>query len=313
MAEDTVFASIDPSETVSLTVGWPSGARTKLRHVPVGHEVAEAFRAVLRDTLEDLADREAETWTPEADLSPETYLITDVESLGLEPKLAAEHGDISLMTALLAAETLPDLDHAKLPASNLSFYAITVGKTAGERAVFLRRTNPRRGLKRGRIYSVFSDTLERVQEPIFAFDEWMDLVVVGDSVAVLSQTVFAALFRGQGALNAQVPTWTKDLGEAVPIAQDGLERLEAKVLRDSRARQRLEAIVRRGHLSTVNATTLRDAMGSAGLDPDTLMDADGRFILEDDDIPSVLHFLNEDLFAGALTQTSFRADKKAAR
>lgn len=312
MAEDEPFAELDVQETVTLTLGWTT-TRTKLRQVPLNHEVADAFREVLSSTLRDLAMREAQDWAPDADLSPETYLTLDVSELGEKPELMVEHGGVSLMDALLSAEDLPVLKSTTLPAADLSFYAITLGNTAGERAVFLRRTNPRRGLKRGRIYSIFSDTMQTVEDPIFAFDEWMDLVCVGDTVAILSQTVFAALFRGQDALQKQVPSWTTDLSAAVDIAQEGRKRLEERALRDSRIRARLEAIVRRGHLSTVSTETLLDAMEKSGLDAGQLIDQDGSFVLEDEDIAPVLYFLNEDLFAGSLTNTSFRADKKATR
>lgn len=313
MVDETPFDAIDPNETVSLSVGYPSGNKVKLRHVQISDDVADAFRDVIQRTLADLVAREPEPWSPEADLSPETYLTIDINDVGTKPELAREHGDETLLEALLAAENLDVLDPANLPASNLSFYAVTVGAHSGERAVFLRRTNPRRGLKRGRIYSIYSDTLQRVEDPIFAFDDWMDLVVVGETVAVLSQTVFAALFRGQDTLVEQVPTWASDLHEAVPIAESGLTRLREKALRDSRARQRLESIVRRGHLRTVEPDKLREAMKTSGLDADRLIDPDGQFILEEEDISSVLYFLNEDLFAGALTDTNFRADKKATR
>lgn len=312
MVKDNHFAAIDPQATVTLSLGWTS-TRTKLRQVPLNHDVADAFREVLARTLQDLAEREPQAWAPDADLSPETYLTINVSELGEKPELLAEHDGASLMGALLTAENLPVLDRGTLPAGDLSFYAVTVGDTAGQRAVFLRRTNPRRGLKRGRIYSIFSDALQTVEEPIFAFDEWMDLVCVGDTVAVLSQTVFAALFRGQDALQKQVPAWTTDLNAAVSIADSGRERLEQRALRDSRIRARLEAIVRRGHLPSVSSETLRSAMETSGLDPDHLIDADGNFVLEDEDIAPVLYFLNEDLFAGSLTKTSFRADKKATR
>ena len=233
--------------------------------------------------------------------------------MGTAPILGNEHGNLSLLAALQFAETLPDLKPDDLPVGDLSFYAVVIGDIAGSRAVFLRRSNPRRGLKRGRIYSLLADTLQRIEEPIFAFDEWMDLVAVGKDVFVLSQTVFAALFRDQDALAQQVPQWTTDLIAAVPIEAAGRQRLEECAQRDSRIRARLEAIVRRGHLASVSKEVLREAMQSAELDADSLINADGEFLLEEEDIASVLYFLNEDLFSGSLTQTNFRADKKATR
>lgn len=313
MVNSRAFEAIDVDQALTLAVGWVSGKRTKIRQVAVGHEVAAAFRDVANNTINDLGSREGEDWAPDADLSVETYLTIDANEVGTAPILGNEHGNLSLLAALQFAETLPDLKPNDLPVGDLSFYAVVIGDIAGSRAVFLRRSNPRRGLKRGRIYSLLADTLQRIEEPIFAFDEWMDLVAVGKDVFVLSQTVFAALFRDQDALAQQVPQWTTDLIAAVPIEAAGRQRLEECAQRDSRIRARLEAIVRRGHLASVSKEVLREAMQSVELDADSLINADGEFLLEEEDIASVLYFLNEDLFSGSLTQTNFRADKKATR
>lgn len=305
--------SIELEGALTLSVGWKVGKKTHLRQLAVGTEVGQALRDVLASTLADIDEREAQDWAPDADLTPETYLTLDVAAVGSAPELASEHGAKNLIESLAAAEDLPILHAKDLPAGDLSFYAVTIGDTPGQRAVFIRRSNPRRGLKRGRIYSILRDTLQRVEKPIFAFDDWMDLVVVDTRVVVLSQTVFAALFRDQDALQKQVPEWTGDLSQAVAISGDGQERLTARAQRDSRIRARLESIVRRGHLASVSREKLIAELSKAGLDAAVLIDADGHFILQDEHIPSVLYFLNEDLFSGALTEVGFRADKKATR
>lgn len=148
---------------------------------------------------------------------------------------------------------------------------------------------------------------------MFAFDELVDLVFAEGRVLVLSQSAFTALFRSQATLMAQVPGWTTELADHVPIGPEGQKRLSAKAIRDSRVKTRLEAIVKRGHLADVGPDLIRERMGDLGLDPSTLLDAEGQLILEEEDIPGVLQFLNEDLFVGALTNAGFRADKKAPR
>ena len=98
-----------------------------------------------------------------------------------------------------------------------------------------------------------------------------------------------------------------------PSSKKGAKRLQERVLRDSRLKRRLEAIVTRGHLEDVSEETLRKEMISLELDPDRLLDKKGRLTFKDEDIPEVLQFLNEDLFYGALTNEGFRADKKASQ
>lgn len=306
-------ADIDPASALTLVVGWAVGKKTHLRQVAIGGDVANAFRSAITTTLADLGKREEEEWAPDADLTPETYLVIPEADLGSAPNLASEHDGMTFAGALGGASMLPALPATDLPVGDLSFYALTVGNTPGQRVTFLRRSNPRRGLKRGRIYTYLSDSLQRVEEPIFAFDEYFDLIFVPGQVAVLSQTVFAAMFRDQDVLKAQVPTWAGDLHGSVPIGDAGRQRLIDRTLRDSRLRARLESIVRRGHLSAVPVATMKAAMTDAGLDPNVLIDASGELVLAENDIPQVLYFLNEDLFVGALTSTGFRADKKAAR
>jgi hypothetical protein len=307
------LSGIDPDAALTLVVGWKSGQKMKLRQLTIGSEVETAFREVVTSTLEDLGSREAANWSPEADLSPETFLVISASDLGPSPTLAAEHHDQSLASTLIAAENLEGLAPNDIPAADLAFYAIVVGSVPGHRSAFLRRSNPRRGLKRGRIYTFLSDSLQRIEEPIFAFDGYVDLVFVGDQVCILSHAVFAAIFRDQDTLAAQVPAWASDLQQHVPITDNGRDRLTQRALRDSRLRARLESIVRRGHLPTVTQETIQEAMIGSGMKPEAYIDSDGNLTFEESDIPQILYFLNEDLFTGALTKTGFRADKKAAR
>jgi hypothetical protein len=304
---------VDPSEDLTLTVGWRSGKKMKLGQVLVGPDVAAPFREIIGEVLEDLSGRTSEPWTPEADQGPETYLTLRQELLGDAPVLAAEHTDLTFAQALLTAESLPVITPQTVPAANLELYALTVGSTPGARAAFVRRSNPRRGLRAGRILTSLHDTLSRIDAPVFGFDSSVDLVFQGDQAYVLSQSAFGALFRDQEALTAQVPRWTDDLAKHLPISTVGIERLSAKALRDRRIASRLETIVNRGHLKGVTAQELTETMAQVGLDPLVLLNDQGEFEFAEEHVPTVLQFLNEDLFYGAITNVGFRADKKAPR
>ena len=303
---------VSESDPITLAVGWTVGKNTKIRQVLLGNDVADEFYRIAQQTVENLQEREAAEWTPDADLTPETYLVFPADEVNEFPRLTSDHDGKSFLEVLSQAERLEAINPRHLPTGDISFYAIALGEPV-ERAVFIRRSNPRRGLKRGKIYGMLSDSLQRVEDPIFAFDEWVDLVLVGEHLYVLSQTVFAAFFRDQASLAQKIPEWIAQLAEHVPLTDASEERLKAKVTRDSRMKARLEAIVRRNHLPNVPPDTLRAAMESNELDPQWLVDDQGNLVLEDDDIAPVLYLLNEDLFTGSLTNTGFRADKKAAR
>ncbi|MBP2453479.1 hypothetical protein [Mycolicibacterium lutetiense] len=303
------FAKPSP---ITLAVGWTVGRNTKVRQVLLGSSVADEFRSVVQRTIQDLGDRESADWTPEADLSPETFLVIDASEVGDAPRLTSDHDGKRFLEVLAQAERLEAINPRHLPTGDVSFYAIVVG-APGDRSVFIRRSNPRRGLKRGRIYSTLSDTLQTVDDPIFAFDEWVDLAVIRSNVYILSQTVFAAFFRDQETLAQKIPEWIDQLATHVSLAEESKESFSQRVVKDSRLKARLEAIVRRDHLSSVSTETLRTAMEGNEMDPSRFLDAAGNLVVAADDVPQILYLLNEDLFTGSLTKTGFRADKKAAR
>lgn len=305
--------AIDFDASITLSVGWRSGAKVKLGQLSVGQDVAGELRSIVREAVDGILAREPAAWAPDTDLSVETYLTISRSDLGSAPTLAAEHQDAVLFDALGTAERLTTLGPAELPAADLIFYAITIGSDPGSRITFLRRVNPRRGLRGGRVFTSYSDVLTRIEDPVFAFDRDIDLVFVGDEALILSQSAFVALFRAQASLMALIPGWTTDLSGHIAISVAGQARLTAKATRDSRIRTRLEAVVKRGHLPSVPSQKVREKMAELELDQDRLIDSDGNLTFEDDDIALVLQFLNEDLFPGALTGTGFRADKKAAR
>lgn len=307
------LSDVDPGDPINLTVGWRSGKRLKLAQMILGKEVVGQFREVIADALDDLNQRTSEPWTPEADISPETYLTLHQDLLGEAPLLSAEHESMSFTAAVLAPEGLPVLHPSDLPTRDLELYVITVGGTPGSRAAFVRRSNPRRGLRAGRLLTSYHDVLTRIDDPVFGFDLDIDLVIVGDQVHVLSQVAFSKLFRDQDALKAQVPAWAGKIAAAIPMEALGRERLEARALRDSRLARRLETVANRGHLEDITTDELRKKMEEVALDPDLLLNASGELTLEEDHIPHVLYFLNEDLFYGVLTNAGFRADRKAAR
>lgn len=309
---ELLIPEIGADDPITLAVGWTVGKNTKIRQLVLGDDVATEFYQIAVQTCENLKEREAEEWTPDADLTPETFLVFPTDEVNDFPRLTSDHDGKSFLEVLAQSERLEAINPKHLPTGDISFYAIAIGNP-GDRTVFIRRSNPRRGLKRGKIYGMLGDTLQRVEDPIFAFDELIDLVLIGDNLFVLSQTVFAAFFRDQESLAQKIPEWINLLSEHIPLAKESRDCIGEKVTRDSRMKARLEAIVRRNHLATVSTATIRQAMEDNELDAARLLDSSGNLVLEEDDVAPVLYLLNEDLFTGSLTKTGFRADKKAAR
>ena len=197
MATESIeFSAIDAYEAVTLSVGWKSGSKVKLGRVPMTTDVADAFREGIAAVAANVVEREAEPWSPDADVTPETYLVAARSSLGGAPIMTGIPFDAEdLPSALKLASELHELHPNELPTADLSFYAVTVGDDPEDRTVFLRRSNPRRGLRRGKWFTSFGDALAKIDDPIFSFDDDADLIFQGDAVFVLSQTAFAMLFQ----------------------------------------------------------------------------------------------------------------------
>ncbi|WP_300908220.1 hypothetical protein [Corynebacterium stationis] len=297
-------------EAITFFVGWQSGKSYNLRQVGLHKSIASNFLEIANQTAQNLVIREEETWSPEADLTPETYLVCDIDSVGDEPKITHQPNDLFLPT-LLNAELLERVSAKDIPNRSLALYGFTIGE-GEDRTVFIRKSNPRRGLGRGKFFGVYNDIIRRELDPVLAFDDLIDLVVVRDKLIVLSQTAFAMFFRDNNALVQLVPKWSQVISQHVPFGGDSLNLIEERAQRDSRQRQRLESIATRGHLKGQTISDFETAMKECGLDPLKYIQGD-QIIVQQDDVPQILYFLNEDLFAGSISKTNFRVDKKAAR
>lgn len=297
---------------ITLVVGWRSSSKTQLRRVNLGSDVEVALRDVARAVLDDVLTREVEPWTAEADSAPEVVHTLGVDEVGPSPILSrdvAVHG--TLLAALASASSLPQLKPNQIPAAELAFYALVIGDDPKDRTIWARRTNPRRGLRRRIFGTLGNDVLERVEAPIFGFEDDLDLVAADGVLAVLSQRAFRALFRDNEDLLAQVPAWIADVAQYLPISADAQKVLEDKCGRDSRLRRRLETVMSRKHLQSVPSPKLRTELRKHGLDPSRVFNAAGELDFKEGDLPTLLNVLNEDLFSGGLTGTAFRSDKKA--
>lgn len=297
---------------MTLVVGWRSGPKTKIKRVNVSQGVEVDLRIVATAVAADLETREVARWSPEVVSSPEVVHVMPTADVGAGPVLAKEVEAFgTLLEALAQGGDLPKLTARELPAAELQFYALVIGDDSASRTVWIRLTNVRRGLKPDRkIFTTLGDTLTKVLDPIFGFDDDFDMVAADGQLAVLSLGSFKKLFRDNSALAAQIPGWISAITDHLPIAPAAEAILADKCSRDSRARGKLEAINFRGHLPTVPPATIRKKMRDYGLDVRRFFNQQNQLDFKNEDVNDLLKVLNEDLFKGLLTDTKFRADRK---
>lgn len=304
----------NPEGDFTLWVGWQSTAKSyHLRRVDVTREIAGAFREIASEQIDTLLERDEEAWTPMAEVTEKTFLHCQNNEVGQSPRLTNRPKDDRFLAALLSAETFEKLNAAEVRKKNLAIYGFTIG-SPGQRVAFIRRANPRRGLGQGKFFGALNDTLAKIDDPVFAFDDLIDLVVTQDDLAVLSQSAFTMLFRDNDALNELVPSWGKRVQEQYPFADGVIDVIIERAKRDSRIRTRLESVATRGHLKGISAESMKRAMIDCDLDPERHINAEGELVTRDDEnLGEFMWFLNEDLYAGSLSSTGFRVDRKATR
>lgn len=297
---------------MTLAVGWRSGPKTKVKRVNMSQGVEAELRIVATAVAADVESREVARWSPEIVSSPEVVHVVPVAEVGSGPVLAKDvEGFGTLLQALAQAGDLPKLTASELPAAELQFYALVIGDEAASRTVWIRLTNVRRGLKPDRkIFTTLDDTLTKVLDPIFGFDDDLDLVAAGGQLAVLSQGSFKKLFRDNEQLAAQIPAWIAHITDHLPIVPAAEAILAEKSKKDSRVRNKLEAINFRGHLPNVPPATIRKAMRDYGLDAKRFFNQQNKLDFKEEDVSDLLKVLNEDLFKGLLTDAKFWASAK---
>jgi len=288
---------------VTLVVGWRRGGSIVGGKVKLGRAVAGALRDVCSESLARLAGREAKAYSAETSLEPEEYLLVPQSALD------SAHPVLSLIAG---AAQLESLDAARLPQRPLVFYAIVIGDDPSMRTGFVRKANPIQGVGRGRFLTMFDDALVRLQTPVFAFDDRVDLIVLPEGLVVTNLTAFELLFKGEEVLVERLPEFVAEIAVHLPLDDEAAMELESRARSDSRLRRRLVSLHERGHLASVSLADIRREARVQGLDPKKLIRG-GKLVVSEIEAATLLKLLNEDLFIGGLSGARFAAERKSAR
>lgn len=263
--------------------------------------VAEELRDVCGDILARLNELEQRSWHPDAGMEDDEYLLVTLEQIGIESEVlrAVSRQDYDVLSA------------ASLPNAEVLFYAFIVGPAA-RRIAFLRKYNPRRGLRR-RLIAVFTETLSKIDDPLFTFDNSIDVIIdPARGAAILGLGAFEMLFRSSPEMLARTPGYVAEMASALPIDTDSMEMLAAVANSNSSIRRRLQSIVARGHLSSVSIGQVRSELERYGLEVDRYI-VDGKLRFDRADARDIMKLLNEDLFRGGLSDQAFQVDRKSPR
>jgi len=251
--------------------------------------------------------------------SKATTEATSAEGAALEaPPEGSPPGSDEVAAALrIVAETdqHPVLSAEELRGGlTLNLYMISLPTDAGFLG-FIRRTGPQRSIAPGLRFFQYGDTLKRVTEPDFVFDDRVDVIVGHDEVAIFSDTAVQVLFRDVQLVMEGVADNVREVVDTfnthLPLTEAGTEALTLVCGGGPRIAKRLDELVRHrlGDLS-LDPSATKKALAAHELDH---LLVDGQLNLTEASIPAFLDFFEGRLFHDDHTQEPRRADRFSPR
>lgn len=316
------WARIEPGPDTTLLMGWrPSRDRLAAEQVELSGDVAAEMRAAALATASRLASmrsrpREGDPAIEEG----EEYLAIDSSALGLDdsPEEASRdslddpsndaEAESALQRLIVAAFEQPFMNADELREGSFLFYAVVLKDASGSPVGFVKMWNPHRGAKAGRIWTVFSQTLEKLERPVFVFEPDFDLIVTASELAVLRQLAFDRLFADMDLLRASVPINVAGLTAQLPFSDGGARALEEACLRSRSLARRLQRLSRAPYLADINMAKLRKAMVKHGIEPRTFIRRN-QLDPDDEGTPTLLDLLEQLYFETDFTNEHRRADR----
>lgn len=295
--------TIPTTGPMTLVVGWRVGQGVETGRVSLTQGIGNQLRAACNEAVMEIADRDQKPYSADASLEAEEVMVVPRNSL------EANH----FLFGLVAHPTGANRVSAhNLPQKPMLFYACSIGHNAADRVGFVRNTNPHLTVKAGRFLGSLGDSLSRIDDTVFAFDDRMDLVVTPTSVVVLNLPSFERLFRDEPTLLAAIPDWVAEIAAHLPMADEAIAELDERSASDGRLRRRLLAIHERGHLATVTLADIRREATRQGIKQASII-RNGQLVIDQIDAGTLLRLLNEDLMTGGLSGTRFSVERKAPR
>jgi hypothetical protein len=292
---------IDIRAAATLVVAWRSGRSAQARTVRAGGPVIETLREYAAESLA-LVDGSGRPYNPDDEQDDECpYLYADRDELL----------DTALLDQIERGASLQLATAADVQSRRLVLYALLIGNDPKSRTAFIRKTNPVSLATKG-VVAIFDDTLYRVEQPIFAFDRFFDVILSGNAVWILSQRNFEALFKESEAVLAKTEKWAEELGRHVPLSRQAQTWLAGRLRENSVLRRKVESVLRSRYLDKLTIEELRRRMPEHGLDPAELIDGD-KLVINKDTEKSVLLLLNEDLWTGDFSGSQYAAGRKSVR
>jgi hypothetical protein len=264
--------------------------------------VTETLRDYARESLRPINDGDGRPYNPDDEQEDECAFLY----AGRDELL-----DTAILEQIQKGASLPLATVQEIQGRRLALYGLLIGNNPKSRIAFIRKTNPVSLATKG-LVAILDRTLNRVEQPILAFDTFFDVILWQDAVWILSQKNFEALFKESDAVLAKAGKSVDELSRHLPISKDAQTWLAGRLRQNSVMRRKVQSILRSPYLAQLTIDDLKKRMPEHGLNPDELID-DGMLVFNKDTEKSALLLLNEDLWTGDFSRSQYAATRKSTR
>ncbi|HEV2973999.1 MAG TPA: hypothetical protein VGX69_03260 [Solirubrobacteraceae bacterium] len=325
------WADLKLGKGARLLLGWRDGRRNlNAQAARMTADVSKEMIAACRGALSRIGQLDRRIYSGIPALEPEQYLSLTIAT-GSDGAISNDVDTLQKLDRMMPEEAaataeLVELVHGafdedewltkdELAMGSWLFYAVVVQLDGGGVAAFVRKYNPQRGLKAGRLrLAANGDTLARFDDPLFNFDFNFDLIIAPNEIAIFSVTAFNSVFAdielAKIHASEHVTTITSGIVASLSDSSEALFRKECEERASFANRARRLAHV--DYLSRVTPAALRDALQKHGMKPDRLGKAKIK-LGSREDVEVFLDLVEGLYYEADFTGEARRADRYSVR
>jgi hypothetical protein len=321
--------NVSPSGPITLLLGWrPRPRRLTARRVDLDANFAEDLRGFAAKWFSRVSEMKSVPYgTGDPHLERDEYL--DVPFSALPPPrqrdgradspadvMEEEHeeeGDLRrIVTEAFGCDEF--LDAQQLTSSRYLFYCL-VSSTSHGPVGLVKQTGPQRIAKAGGFLTMYSDSLRKLEQPVFVLEPDIDLMVSEDRIAVLRSLAFERLCSDLQLSEADVPAHVETLGQALPLtpgASEAVDRVCRRGARTGRLLRQLAALPAESWHAR-DAESIREVADLRGLSAADFLTANGEIDVTEANVPVLLEMLASRYYTSDFDREQMRSDRARPR
>ncbi|MGY1603101.1 hypothetical protein [Geodermatophilus sp. SYSU D00815] len=320
MTPDQAVPQLRTDTDPRLIVGWRAEKGSlAARRVPLDRSVVEDLRAIATDTVQLLASSEARSYEPHAKLEQrEEHFTVPITDLPTKPgEQADDDGDPSPATAALlhitsAPDELEPVSPDALEDRTYLFYGLVFDDVDSKPVVLLKKADPVRAARQGRVALLGRNVLHRADPPTLTLAHDIDIVATATHLLVLRKSAFDTILNDVRIAMQDVDTNVERTATALRTAVRLNEKAEASLAAFAHRRPsyavRLRLLPDRLNGISVTPDEVRARLIAMGNQPGDLLDGD-EFSFPQNRVPLFLDLLEGRHFDDEWTGQRMRADR----